>query len=197
VAALSAPGDAVRVAVAPTSRHDDDPTLVVARAVEPADGPGVVVDGTTLEARLVLVDELHARLEFGGEPPAESVRILFGPPRRRSRDGKVVREVVVDGWRVEVELEPESRAALRERARRTGTAVVAGGPIEINAIIPGRIVALSIVPGDSVVAGQQVLVLEAMKMQNELRAPRDGVVERIAVAVGENVEVGDLLLVIR
>jgi biotin carboxyl carrier protein len=53
-----------------------------------------------------------------------------------------------------------------------------------------------VVPGDPVGAGQQVLVLEAMKMQNELRAPRAGSVERVAVAVGENVEVGDLLMVI-
>ncbi len=45
-------------------------------------------------------------------------------------------------------------------------------------------------------AGQQLLVLEAMKMQNELRASRDGTVDRVAIAVGETVEVGDLLLVI-
>ena len=46
------------------------------------------------------------------------------------------------------------------------------------------------------VAGQQVLVVEAMKMQNELRAPRAGRVERLAGAVGQNVDVGDLLVVI-
>ena len=50
--------------------------------------------------------------------------------------------------------------------------------------------------GDEVTAGQQLLVLEAMKMQNELRAPREGRVERIPIAVGDNVEVGDLLMVI-
>jgi biotin carboxyl carrier protein len=50
--------------------------------------------------------------------------------------------------------------------------------------------------GDSVEAGQQVLVVEAMKMQNELRAPREGSVERVGVAVGDTIEVGDLLIVI-
>jgi biotin carboxyl carrier protein len=50
--------------------------------------------------------------------------------------------------------------------------------------------------GDEVVAGQQLLVVEAMKMQNELRAPRDGNIERVAVGVGQTIEVGDLLLVI-
>jgi glutaconyl-CoA decarboxylase len=74
---------------------------------------------------------------------------------------------------------------------------VAGGPVDVRAIIPGRIAAVSVASGDAVMAGQQMLVLEAMKMQNELRAPRDGTVDRLAVAVGENVEVGDLLLVIR
>jgi glutaconyl-CoA decarboxylase len=52
------------------------------------------------------------------------------------------------------------------------------------------------VAGDAVVASQQLLVVEAMKMQNELRAPRDGTITRVAVGAGENIEVGDLLLVL-
>jgi biotin carboxyl carrier protein len=193
---MTTPRDAIRVGVAPTSRNDGDPILVVAHEAGNADRPGVLVDGAPVVARLDVLDELHARLELGGEGEP-TVRIAFGTPRRRARDGMMTREVVADGWRVEVELEPDGRAALRERARRAGAAAGAGGPVDVHAIIPGRIVALSVVPGDPVVAGQQVLVLEAMKMQNELRAPRDGVIERVAVAVGENVEVGDLLLVIR
>jgi biotin carboxyl carrier protein len=50
--------------------------------------------------------------------------------------------------------------------------------------------------GDVVVAGQQLLVVDAMKMQNELRAPRDGTVERVGVAPGVTIEVGDVLVVI-
>jgi 3-methylcrotonyl-CoA carboxylase alpha subunit len=73
---------------------------------------------------------------------------------------------------------------------------VLGGPVEVRAIIPGRIVAISVAAGDSVEAGQQILVVEAMKMQNELRAPREGAVEHIGVAVGDTIEVGDLLVVI-
>jgi biotin carboxyl carrier protein len=42
-----------------------------------------------------------------------------------------------------------------------------------------------------------MLVIEAMKMQNELRAPRDGIVERVAVAVGETIDLGQLLAVLR
>jgi biotin carboxyl carrier protein len=67
----------------------------------------------------------------------------------------------------------------------------------VRAIIPGRVVALSVSSGDDVEAGQQILVVEAMKMQNELRAPREGSVERVGVAVGDTIEVGDLLVVIR
>jgi 3-methylcrotonyl-CoA carboxylase alpha subunit len=107
-----------------------------------------------------------------------------------------MREVVVGGWRVEVELEPERRAMLRERARRGASGAAAGGPVEVRAIIPGRIVAVAVAPGDPVEAGQQILVVEAMKMQNELRAPREGTVERVGVAVGDTIEVGDLLVVI-
>ena len=50
--------------------------------------------------------------------------------------------------------------------------------------------------GDVVEAGQQLLVVEAMKMQNELRAPRGGTIDRVGVAEGVNIEVGDLLVVI-
>jgi biotin carboxyl carrier protein len=164
-------------------------------------GPGawpgeLMVEGEPRRAGVVPQGREHAILvEVEGGRQVET-RLVLGPERRRESDGVVVREVVVDGWRVEVELEPERRASLRERARRASDVVGRSGPVEVHAIIPGRIVALSVAPGDAVVAGQQLLVLEAMKMQNELRAPREGSIERIPIAVGENVEVGDLLMVI-
>ncbi|HXG26300.1 MAG TPA: biotin/lipoyl-containing protein, partial [Candidatus Binatia bacterium] len=67
---------------------------------------------------------------------------------------------------------------------------------DVRAIIPGVVVSVSVNAGDEVTAGQQLLVVEAMKMQNELRAPRDGTIERVATAPGATIEVGDLLLVI-
>ena len=58
---------------------------------------------------------------------------------------------------------------------------------------PGtRRVGRAVTPGDAVAAGQRLLAVEAMKMQNELRAPRDGIVERVAVAAGQTVELGDV-----
>ena len=63
--------------------------------------------------------------------------LVLGPEHRRESDGVVVREVVVDGWRVEVELEPERRASLRERARRASDVAGRGGPVEVRRDHPG------------------------------------------------------------
>ena len=105
-------------------------------------------------------------------------------------------EVVVDGWRFELEVEDERRAVLRERARRDRDDHETGGPSEIRAIIPGRVVAVGVTTGDDVAVGDRLFVLEAMKMQNELRASRAGRVTRVAVGEGQTVEAGDLLLVL-
>ena len=111
--------------------------------------------------------------------------------------GRRAVEVVVDGWRFAFEVEDASRAELRERATRDGPGEAgADGPLEIRAIIPGRIVAVSVVPGDEVTPGQALLVVEAMKMQNELTAPRAGTVRRVAVGPGSTVDLGDLLVLL-
>jgi biotin carboxyl carrier protein len=155
----------------------------------------VEVDGQETRASLVWVDRDRAILVRGSGEEATRTPVLFGPPRTNP-DGTVGREVVVGGWRLDLVLESERRAALRDRSRRGGSVAGRSGPLEVRAIIPGRIVAVSVTAGEAVTAGQQLLVLEAMKMQNELRAPRDGTIERVAVAVGATVEVGDVLMVI-
>jgi biotin carboxyl carrier protein len=204
---------AIRAGVAPTSRAEGDPTLTISpaparvlRPVAPLSSDTILVDGEVADISLEPLDSDHAVLVERGLPGLpgglETVgprrtRVILGAARRRDSDGAVLREVVIDGWRVDVELESERRASLRERAARGHEGVGKGGPFEMRAIIPGRIVAVSVGVGDQAAAGQQVLVLEAMKMQNELRTPREGRVERISVAVGDNVEVGDLLMVIK
>jgi biotin carboxyl carrier protein len=107
-----------------------------------------------------------------------------------------VREVLVDGFRFRVEVEPERLASLRERATRGGAAAGHAGAHEIRAVIPGRVLAVAVAAGDRVSAGTTLLVIEAMKMQNELRSPRDGTITRIGATVGGTVEIGDLLVVI-
>lgn len=162
----------------------------------------LVVDGVPLLARLTSLGPERATLEVDATPgdgatAVTATRLILEAPEAIA-DGRGVtrREVIVDGWRIELEIGSERRAALRDRARRGREESARGGPTEVHAIIPGRIVSVSVVAGDEVVASQQLLVVEAMKMQNELRAPRDGVVSRVAVAPGDTIEIGDLLLVL-
>lgn len=115
---------------------------------------------------------------------------------QRSAEGAPHVEVVVNGWRFVLEVEDAERAELLKRAQRTTEESGHGGPLEIRAIIPGRIVAVAVAVGDSVSVGQQILVVEAMKMQNELRAPRAGTIERLSASVGATIDLGDLLVVI-
>ena len=60
--------------------------------------------------------------------------------------------------------------------------------------MPGRVVRVLVKPGDTVAARQGLVVVEAMKMENELRSPRAGRVKEVAVAEGESVEAGRLLV---
>jgi biotin carboxyl carrier protein len=77
---------------------------------------------------------------------------------------------------------------------RKGGLVLNSG--EVASPMPGLIVEVSVAEGDSVTSGQTVVILESMKMQNELKAPRDGVVEAVNVAQGQSVEKGTLLLTV-
>ena len=70
------------------------------------------------------------------------------------------------------------------------------GLISIAAPMPGRVVRVLVAAGDEVAARQGVVVVEAMKMENELRAPRAGRVKEISVAAGTSVEAGRILAVI-
>lgn len=84
----------------------------------------------------------------------------------------------------------------RSLRSRRGAGAHGDGPQTLKASMPGRVVRLLAAEGDAVVAGQGVLVIEAMKMQNEVKSPRDGVVSRLLVAPGEAVGAGRDLAVI-
>jgi biotin carboxyl carrier protein len=70
------------------------------------------------------------------------------------------------------------------------------GPHEVRAPIPGRVVSVAVAEGDEVRPGQPLLVLEAMKMENQLCAEGSGKVERVLVAPGATVEGGQVLVVV-
>ncbi len=88
--------------------------------------------------------------------------------------------------------------ALDERTQRlAGSAhAVASGPQSIEAEMPGKVVIISAAEGDTVSAGQGVLVIEAMKMENEIPSPIDGVIRDISVSVGDTVESGTPLFTV-
>jgi biotin carboxyl carrier protein len=69
--------------------------------------------------------------------------------------------------------------------------------VTIKAPMPGLVRAINVNVGDSVIARQGVVILEAMKMENELRTPRVGVVKEIRVKPGDKVEQGQVLVIIK
>jgi biotin carboxyl carrier protein len=92
-------------------------------------------------------------------------------------------------------------AAATVNGHRTGRAAADGGTLArgkqaVVAPMPGRVVRVLVAAGDAVTARQAVVVVEAMKMENELRSPRAGRVKEVAVAAGASVEAGRVLMVI-
>lgn len=86
--------------------------------------------------------------------------------------------------------------ARRSWARRDDAAAGTSGPQRLVAPMPGKVVRLLGVPGDAVVHRQPIVVIEAMKMENELRASRDGTLTDVLVQEGQSVEAGTLLAII-
>jgi biotin carboxyl carrier protein len=84
----------------------------------------------------------------------------------------------------------------RRRRLETGGGRVISGRVELKAMMPGRVVNVLVKPGDEVAADQGVLVVEAMKMENELKTPKAGKVLEIRVSVGQAVEKGEILALI-
>jgi acetyl-CoA/propionyl-CoA carboxylase biotin carboxyl carrier protein len=140
---------------------------------------------------LVESEELAARAaELDGAVPSNS--LLLGRAVERSRT------VEVDGRRFEVRvLEPE--APWRELARKRKERVRAGGAGGNDAIVSpmqGTVLSVAVADGDTVEAGQVLCIVEAMKMENEVRAPHGGVVAQLSVAAGEPVGAGQVICVL-
>ena len=84
----------------------------------------------------------------------------------------------------------------REWRRKRGSAVEAEGRQQVLAPMPGKIVRVLVKTGDTVRAGQGLLVVEAMKMQNEIRAPKSGTIDRVAVVEGQTVNAGEVVAIV-
>ena len=70
------------------------------------------------------------------------------------------------------------------------------GPRKLTAPMPGKIIRVLVSPGDEVEAGAGVLVVEAMKMQNEIKSPKKGKIQKILVSEGAAVNAGDVLAIV-
>jgi biotin carboxyl carrier protein len=144
----------------------------------------VVVDGEAHEVQAERVGEFGLSLILGDDSNA-SRELQIAPGGARGEllvawGGRTV-PVVVNG-----------------RTRRRGTSADAGraGLQPVVAPMPGRVVRVLVGPGDAVAARQGVIVVEAMKMENELRSPKAGTVKEVTVTAGTSVEAGRVLVVI-
>ncbi len=143
------------------------------------DGTRVLVGGESLEAHLAAVPGTPLyHLLLGGESWTVAAQELDAAGRWA---------LGVVGERVEVEVVDERT---RQIEALTGKRPVAAGSAVVRAPMPGLVVRLDVTAGQRVEAGAGLVVVEAMKMENELRAPRAAVVEAVHVAAGEAVEKG-------
>jgi pyruvate carboxylase subunit B len=155
------------------------------------------------ERKAVSVD--GDRIQYENDRPVHAeLSDIEGSPVRMIKIGTQVYRVVVkrrqaraaytlwvDGYRFESEALDERTRAIRDlSAARAGPT----GPAPILAPMPGLIVRVSVKAGDKVEAGQGVVVMEAMKMENELRATAAGTVRSVEVTPGMAVEKGTLLV---
>ncbi|HSH04935.1 MAG TPA: acetyl-CoA carboxylase biotin carboxyl carrier protein subunit [Anaerolineae bacterium] len=102
-------------------------------------------------------------------------------------------DVLLSGELYAVEVQDE-RAYRLSQAR--GSAGGAKGEVVIKSPMPGLILNVLVKPDQEVAKGDKVIILESMKMENELRAPRDGIIKRVSAAVGDSVEKDQALLII-
>jgi pyruvate carboxylase subunit B len=138
-------------------------------------------------------NELQASLDPARQGPVRTLRIGDRVVRVvvHSRGGRGTYALDIDGHRYNVEALGERARAIQELAARSAPP---SGPAPVVAPMPGLVVRVNVAVGDSVVAGQGVLVMEAMKMENELRASAAATVKSIRVAAGTAVEKGAVLV---
>lgn len=145
-----------------------------------------------------------ATATVGGQASTAHLTDVDGTPMRLvSVDGRVYRVVVrrgdhrgaytlsLDGHRFAVEALDERAHVIRSLS---GAAAAAAGPAPLVAPMPGLVVRVNVAVGDRVSAGQGLVVMEAMKMENELRATSDATVKAVLARQGEAVEKGAILL---
>ena len=141
---------------------------------------------------------------YNGETVAASLTDVAGSPVRQVTIGDAVHRVMarrgaargqysllLGGHRYAIQALDERMRTIRDLTAATGGTT---GPAPLLAPMPGMIVRVSVAVGDVVVAGQGLIAMEAMKMENELRAAGPGTVTAVRVAAGTAVQKGAILV---
>ena len=145
------------------------------------------MDGEALEAHLAAIPGTpQHHLLLGGDSWTVAAQLLDGGPVSRWVLGAA-------GERCEVDVVDDRTRQIQ--ALTAGRTPVAGGNT-VKAPMPGLVIRIAVERGQRVEAGAGLVVVEAMKMENELRAPRPGVVTAVHVAIGQPVEKGTALVTV-
>ena len=161
----------------------------------------VVVDGKTHQDELARGDKTWLCKIDGQEMEVDAVLTArdvlsvlvegkaYEIKRERSLQGEL--HMVIGSARYAVEV--QDPRSLRTRRAVAGSEA---GPQKVKAPMPGKIVRILVNEQDEVKAGQSLIVMEAMKMQNEMKSPKDGRVQKILTAEGSTVNAGDTLAIV-
>jgi len=146
------------------------------------EGDRVSVNGREVGARLLKGADGEAKaLELDGATHS----VVAGPP---GGDGRILH---IDGRRHHVQAETERERRVREMK---GMGSGSRGPRPLKAPMPGLVVKVDVQAGETVTEGQGLIIVEAMKMENELQAEANGVVSQVLIQPGEAVEKDQVLL---
>lgn len=160
----------------------------------------VEVEGKTRSVELERVGQ-RLRCLLDGKPiEADAVEVA---PR--------IYSILIGGQSLETRVEPSSAGLrvsvagfefaatirdARQWRRHRGERLDAEGRQQVLAPMPGKVIRVLVKTGDAVEAGQGLLVVEAMKMQNEIHSPKTGTVERLLAAEGQTVNAGEILAIV-
>ena len=157
----------------------------------------------TVAGREIEVDVEGDQVRVGGRSLSAALRRVPGTPLRHLLVDGRPSTLVIEGngrgqWTIGARGERWDVEAVDERTRHIRSLTGAGdrprGPAALKAPMPGLVVRVQVEAGQSVAAGAGVVVLEAMKMENELRAATAGTVRTVRVRPGEAVEKGQVLV---
>jgi oxaloacetate decarboxylase alpha subunit len=159
------------------------------------------VDGETFDVVVqgdeVLVGDQAFRVRVEGRGPLKTVYVNEQPFRiEQPQETTGELQVLVDAKYHNVKVEGGRPRPVAVAPKRQAAAPKASVPGGVPAPMAARILSVAVSEGQSVTTGDLLLIFEAMKMENEVRAQHDGTVKQVAVKPGDRVNVGDLLLVV-